>query len=244
MNTVGIDFFERQWDTYHAIVVHDLMEHQALFAACASTLETWLQRRRLSQPVAPPPAMVDLGCGDLTTLAPLLRRLPLGSYTGLDLTATVLPLAAATLGPTPYPTHWREGDLLKWATSGADNKTPIDILHSAFAIHHLNDEEKVTVLRGARQRIQPEGLFLWADVFRGAGESEAAAIARYSERVRREWTPLSEDQRQQTISHIGSLDHPADRLAIQSAAEASGWHWQWVWQGQHGSEALALLTPA
>ena len=156
MNAVGIDFFERQWATYHAIVVHDLMEHQALLAACASTLETWLQRRRLSQPVASPPAMVDLGCGDLTTLAPLLRHLPLGSYTGLDLTATVLPLAAATLGPVPYPTHWSEGDLLKWATSGADDNTPIDILHSAFAIHHLNDEEKVTVLRGARTRIHQE----------------------------------------------------------------------------------------
>jgi hypothetical protein len=241
---LGIDFFEQQWATYHAIVVHDLMEHQALFAACATALETWLQQRRLAQPTASAPTMVDLGCGDLTTLAPLLRRMPLGSYTGLDLTASVLPVAAATLGPVPYPTHWCAGDLLGWATSAAANTTPIDILHSAFAIHHLNDEAKETMLRGARERIHPEGLFLWADVFRGAGESEGAAIARYSKRVKGDWWPLTERQRQQTIAHIRSLDHPADRMEIQRAAEASGWHWQWLWQGEHDSEALALLTPA
>ena len=84
----------------------------------------------------------------------------------------MLPVAAATLGPVPYPTHWCAGDLLGWATSAAANKTPIDILHSAFAIHHLNDEAKETMLRGAPGRIHPEGLFLWADVFRGAVESE------------------------------------------------------------------------
>lgn len=81
-----MDVFEQQWATYHAIVVHDLMEHQALFAACAAALETWLQQRRLAQPMASAPTMVDLGCGDLTTLAPLLRRMPPGSYTGQDLT--------------------------------------------------------------------------------------------------------------------------------------------------------------
>ena len=48
-----------------------------------------------------PPRMVDLGCGDLALLAPLLRRLPLGSYTGLDLTAQVLPLAQQGLGDVP-----------------------------------------------------------------------------------------------------------------------------------------------
>lgn len=86
--------------------------------------------------------MVDLGCGDLALQAPLLRRLPLGSYTGLDLTPGVLPKAWAALGAVPYPTHWREGDLLSWASNGAEDGPAIDILHSSFAIHHLSDAEK------------------------------------------------------------------------------------------------------
>jgi trans-aconitate methyltransferase len=47
---------------------------------------------------APPPAWLDLGCGDLALLAPLLPRLPLGHHTGLDLAEAVLPLAQRTLG--------------------------------------------------------------------------------------------------------------------------------------------------
>ena len=49
--------------------------------------------------------MVDFGCGDLALLAPILRCLQLVEYTGLDLTAVVLPLAQQVLGPVPYTTH-------------------------------------------------------------------------------------------------------------------------------------------
>ena len=241
---MGMEFFERQWSTYHSIVANDLLEHRALRAATAAALTTWLNRRRHAHPSAPPPSMVDLGCGDLTSLAPVLRQLPLGSYTGLDLTATVLPVAAAAMGPLPYSTHWQEGDLLAWAQATVPGETPVDILHSAFAIHHLNDEEKGRFLSCVRQRLHLEGLFLWADVFRRPGESRAAYIDRYSVRVQQQWTPLSEEQKEQTLTHIRERDQPADSGAIQGVAEAAGWHWQWLWRGNQDSEALALLTPA
>ena len=103
-----MDFFAQQWASYRAVVGHDLMEHQAVAAATAAVLESWLAAR---EPGAAAPRMVDLGCGDLALLAPLLRRLPLGSYTGLDLTAQVLPLAQQALGDVPYPSQWIEGDM-------------------------------------------------------------------------------------------------------------------------------------
>ena len=106
-----MDLFERQWATYRAIVDHNLMEHREVAAATTAVLEDWLKQRPAD---APPPRMVDLGCGDLALLAPLLRRLPLGSYTGLDLAPPVLTLAKQSLGPVPYPTQWLEGDRLAW----------------------------------------------------------------------------------------------------------------------------------
>ncbi len=248
---VHIAFFERSWDTYHSIVAHDLMDHQALTSVSATALRAWLRNRPpAAQANGTGLAMVDLGCGDLSALAPLLRELPLGSYTGMDLTASVLPRASATLGPVPYPTHWEHSDLLSWAAAGDQQRktrhqqAEIDILHSAFAIHHLNDDDKEVFLRGARQRIAPNGLFLWADVFRRPGEAEAEANRRYCDRVFREWSPLSAEEKRQTTDHIQALDHPADRAAIQTVAEACGWQWQWLWQGHHDSEALAKLTPA
>jgi hypothetical protein len=233
-----MDLFSQQWATYRAVVGHDLMEHRAVAQATANALEGWLTQRSTT---APPPAMVDLGCGDLALLAPLLRRLPLGGYTGLDLTAALLPLAKKALGPMPYPCTWQEGDLLAWSQSEGP---AVDILHSAFAIHHLSDTEKTTFLRGARQRITADGLLLWADVFREPGEGLAAYRQRYSARIRQGWTALTAEQQSQVIDHLSSFDIPPERGAVETLAAASGWQWQWAWQGQHQAEALAVLTPA
>jgi ubiquinone/menaquinone biosynthesis C-methylase UbiE len=238
----SLALFDRQWATYRAVVRHNLMEHQALAAATAAALESWLaQRPSRASAVAAPPVMVDLGCGDLALLAPVLQRLPLGGYTGLDLTAAVLPLAKAALGPVPYPCTWQEGDLLAWSQSEG---APVDILHSAFAIHHLSHTEKATFLQAARRRIAPGGLVLWADVFRQPGEGLAAYRHRYSTRIHQGWRVLSAEQQGQVIDHLSSFDIPAERGAIESVAAAAGWHWRWAWQGQHRAEALAVLTPA
>ena len=238
-----MDFFERQWSSYRAIVEHDLMEHRAVAAATASALDSWLQARR---PDAPAPRMVDLGCGDLGLLAPLLRNLPLGAYTGLDLAAVVLPMAERALGPVPYATDWRVGNLLAWAQAPEGGDPPLespDILHSAFAIHHLSDAQKQAFLQGARRRINANGVFLWVDVFREPGETREAYIARYCQRIRSGWQPLSPDQQEQVIDHLSQCDIPADRAAIQASAEQAGWRWHWAWQGQHQAEAMAVLTP-
>jgi SAM-dependent methyltransferase len=213
-------------------------------AATAAALEAWLARRPAN---AAAPRLVDLGCGDLALLAPLLRRLPLGCYTGLDLTPAVLPLAEAALGPVPYPTHWQEGDLLAWAMAAAATdhaSAPVQIIHSAFAVHHLSDGQKTEFLTAARRRVASDGLLIWADVFREPGESLAAYRQRYSQRIRQGWGALRPEQQDQVIDHLSSFDIPAERVAIEAAAQAAGWHWHWAWQGQHRAEALAVLTPA
>jgi hypothetical protein len=232
-----MDLFAQQWATYRAVVSADLMEHQAVANATAAALEGWWAQRPAG---SPRPTLADLGCGDLALLAPLLQRLPLRSYTGLDLTPEVLPLAQAALGPVPYPTRWQQDDLLAWIQADGP---PIHLLHSAFAIHHLSDSEKTTFLRAARQRIAPGGLLIWADVFREPGEALAAYRERYCQRIRSGWSALSHKQQEQVITHLSSFDIPADRTAIAATAEAAGWHWHWAWNGQHHAEALAVLTP-
>ncbi len=243
-----MDFFQRQWSSYRAVVEHDLMEHRAVASATATALDSWLAARPAD---AAAPRLVDLGCGDLALLAPLLQRLPLGSYTGLDQAAVVLPMAQQALGSVPYATHWLEGDLLAWAQghldrgSGGGAAPPTtDILHSAFAIHHLDDPAKLTFLQAARTRMSPGALFIWVDVFREPGESREAYVARYTQRIQQGWPQLTAEQQEHVISHLSRFDIPADRAAIAAAAEAAGWRWHWAWQGAHQAEAMAVLQAA
>jgi SAM-dependent methyltransferase len=239
-----MELFERRWTSYRAVVEHDLMEHRGLAQATAAALQQWLDQRGEN---AERPTMLDLGCGDLALLATALRRLPLRRYVGLDLSADVLPLAQQALGEAPFSSHWQQGDLLAWAEASSHGEAWLeqpDILHSAFAIHHLSDPQKERFLKGARQQIAPGGVFLWADVFRAADEPLDAYLQRYQRRIEQGWEPLSTGAKAHVLEHMHQYDRPADRSVIQAIAEAAGWRWRWIWQGSHQAEALAVLHPA
>ena len=229
--------FDQQWQTYRTVLDHDSMEHQAVADATAGALWSWCdQRGELGTSVI----LVDLGCGDLAHLAPLFRSLPLRAYTGLDLAASVLPLAERQMGATEFPCYWVCGDLLEWAEEVAES--PVDLIHSAFAIHHLSDPGKIRFLKGARRRIDERGLLVWADVFQEANETREAYLSRYVARVR-QWPGLTEEQRNAVIDHMRQHDWPARREWIESVAADCGWSLTWAWRGQHRAEATALLRP-
>ena len=98
----SLSIFERSWQTYHLLVAHDLMQHHALGQALEQRLIAWLPEREAAG-LSSTLAMADLACGDLTTLAPLLRRLPLRELEAVDAAVGVLPQAAYGLHVVPAP---------------------------------------------------------------------------------------------------------------------------------------------
>lgn len=232
-----MSLFEQQWQTYRTVLDHDSMEHRAVADATAAAFRSWFDQRRDKLSSV---ALVDLGCGDLAHLAPLFRSLPLSSYIGLDLAASVLPLAERQMGQAGFPCHWIQGDLLDWAQEKAE--APVDLIHSAFAIHHLSDPDKVCFLKAARRRIADDGLFVWTDVFQKEHESRDHYLERYASRVQH-WPGLSGEQRDAVVDHMRRCDLPARRGWIESVAADSGWTWTWAWNGQHCAEAVGVLQP-
>ena len=95
-----MSLFEQQWQTYRTVLDHDSMVHKAVADAAVAAFWSWCDQRRDRDASA---ALVDLGCGDLAHLAPLYRSLPLSSYIGLDLTASVLPLAESRWDGQGFP---------------------------------------------------------------------------------------------------------------------------------------------
>jgi cyclopropane fatty-acyl-phospholipid synthase-like methyltransferase len=229
--------FEQQWQTYRTVLDHDSMEHNAVTEAAAVVFRSWCDQR---PDLATAADLVDLGCGDLAHLAPLFRSLPLRTYTGLDRAASVLHLAQRQMGKAGFPCHWICGDLLDWSQQEAEGS--VDLIHSAFAIHHLSDPEKVRFLEGARRRIADDGLMIWADVFQEEHESRVRYLERYVSRVR-QWPGLSGEQRDAVVAHMRQCDWPARRGWIESVAADCGWSLTWAWRGRHRAEALALLRP-
>jgi len=233
-----MDLFERQWQTYRSVVDNDWMEHGGITAATQEALETWFNQHPARHDSA---RLLDLGCGDLAHMAPVFRALPLGAYVGVDLTEQVLPMARAALGPTAFSVDFVHADLRAAVDAGDE---AFDLVHASLVLHHLPDDEKVAFLAALRPHLSPDGIVVWADVFREPGESRSDYVERYAVRIRRDWRAIDEDAREAIVTHMSTYDFPADREAIVKAAERAGWDWRWLWQGHYQAEAVALLTPA
>ncbi|MFZ0409154.1 MAG: class I SAM-dependent methyltransferase [Cyanobium sp.] len=242
-NVAGGDslrIFERSWQTYQQLVAHDLMEHHALGQAIERRLLAWLEERQAAG-LSSALAMADLACGDLTTLAPLLRRLPLRDLQAVDAAAGVLPQAAARLGPVPYPCRWRAMDLLLWSESAADHPSgPCDLITCLFGLHHLADADKWRFLELLPRQLAPGGRLLIGDLFRQPAESRQAYLARYRARVN-SWSVLEPASRQLVMDHMASSDYPAAGEQFAAMAESLGWQVRWLWHGSGRAEGLLEL---
>jgi 2-polyprenyl-3-methyl-5-hydroxy-6-metoxy-1,4-benzoquinol methylase len=182
--------------------------------------------------------MADLACGDLTTLAPLLRSLPLTAFMGLDAAATALPLARARMAGWAVPCQWVQDDLLHWAEQPGERYAVISCL---FGLHHLADPDKRRFLDRVGGRLADGGLLLIGDVFREPGEERQAYVQRYIRRIRQHWSSLETALQDHVVDHLVSSDDPAARDVFTAMAETAGWQCRWIWRGSHQAEALLAL---
>jgi 2-polyprenyl-3-methyl-5-hydroxy-6-metoxy-1,4-benzoquinol methylase len=232
----SLALFERSWRSYHRVVEGDLMEHAGLLRALAAHLDAFVRDWGTA-----PLRFADLACGDLTTLAPLLRALPLAAFTGVDAAATALELAQSRMQGWGVPCLWPQEDLLHWAQQRGERLAVITCL---FGLHHLADADKQRFLEAVAGRLAEGGVLLIGDVFREPGEQRQAYVQRYVRRIREQWTALETSLQNHVIDHLSSSDFPAQRDVFASMAERAGWHSRWIWNGTHRAEALLALRRA
>lgn len=229
----SLALFERSWQSYHRVVADDLMEHAGLQRAMADHLQAFVRDWGEA-----PVSMADLACGDLTTLEPLLRSLPLASFTGIDAAATALGLAQQRMAGWCVSCQWVQEDLLRWAEQPGERYAVISCL---YGLHHLDDPDKQRFLEQVAGRLAEGGLLLIGDVFREPGEERQAYLERYVRRIRQHWTSLERELQDHVVEHLQSSDYPAEREAFTAMAAAAGWRAAWIWRGSHQAEALLAL---
>jgi tRNA (cmo5U34)-methyltransferase len=155
---------------------------------------------------AGPLRVLDLGAGTGLFTAMLLERYPGAAIRLLDASQTMLEQARERFAGHPA-ISFALGDM-----ATADISGPWDLVISALAIHHLDDNAKQALFRRIHAGLRPGGLFvnaeqvlgptpeaesryarLWLEQVRAAGVPEAE-IAKAQERMRHDRCATVEDQ--------------------------------------------------
>lgn len=210
MNEPSAVRFFHVWDTYAKVVAGNYMFHREIGAGVKKALLERFGDRPFS--------VLDLGCGDAATFAPLLEGFALKSYRGVDLSEAALAIAARNLGRLSCPVELTQADM----TSQLTTASPQDVIYTSFALHHLPTGQKAEFFRQAAQKLAPGGLLLLADVVREEGESLADYHSRYCAWLRGSFDELDASEQDAICDHLVNNDLPEPWSILQAQATAAG----------------------
>jgi SAM-dependent methyltransferase len=210
MNEPAAIRFFHVWDTYAKVVAANYMFHKEIGEAVKSALRDRFGERPFS--------VLDLGCGDAATFAPLLEGFALTRYRGADLSEAALALAARNLSRLSCPIELVQAELMSELAAAR----PVDVIYISFALHHLSTERKAEFFSLAAKKLLPGGMLLLADVVRAEGQSLEAYHVAYCDWLRDSMATLDMGEKDAICDHLVNNDFPEPYSVLRAQADSAG----------------------
>jgi SAM-dependent methyltransferase len=193
---VGDQLFE-EWPVYEKLLIHDYMDHRAFFARLQAEVQLRFQQ---------PPAILDLGCGDLTPILPMLAAVPVQRYVGIDESDVALAIAGNRLAERGYSCRLIQGNLVE-ALEGIPG--PFDVVLASFSLHHLADRaDKLLTLMRSAKLLAGDGFFAMIDVFCEEAEPRDRYIERWIANAESRYRQLQPAEKALLYDHVRARDFP------------------------------------
>lgn len=215
------DNFFQSWTIYRKIVAANNMFHEQIYTDV----------KQLLQQQTDDFSLLDLGCGDAACLAPVLRDVAINAYTGVDLSAPALGLAAENLSALSCPIQLELNDLLSFMQQ---QQHQYDVIFSSFALHHLSHALKAQFFQAARQSLATHGVLLLIDTFREPNEALPNYLSAYCKWINNDWIGVSAEEKALACQHIIDNDIPETLADTEQLAEQAGFaqcqeisHYRW-----------------
>ncbi|WNV05205.1 class I SAM-dependent methyltransferase [Candidatus Methylospira mobilis] len=190
------------------------MFHREIYAA----LSVFFKERRSTGRNS----FLDAGCGDARFIPALLEAGGFRHYTGLDLSAVSLELAAQNL--TALEARGLSIRLLQMdMLSGLEAITEtFDTVFSSFALHHLTHEDKQEFFKRCFSVLNPGGLLVVVDTLRTETESREQYMDAIRIYAQNNWHCLEDAETEAALEHITTQDFPESFAALQVMADSAG----------------------
>lgn len=229
MSADPIHIFRKTWSTYQKVISNNFMFHREISIAVKQLLDTRTAPLRL----------LDLGCGDASHFAGILRPGQVAEYCGCDLYPYALDDARENLKPFGMPVNLLCRDMIAVLQEAPGQH--FDLVYCGYALHHLPIEGKRTFFGECRRTLREGGCIVLVDVMREPGQERPDYLDSYNRTVATQWDALSPEERDQVQEHIRNCDFPETPETIRELAQHAGltdvlrldkhtWHEAWRFQ--------------
>jgi len=228
---VGEKIFE-EWRVYEKLLTHDYMDHQSFFSEL---------QKRVHQQYPGPISILDLGCGDIAPILPLLQSVKLKRYVGVDESAGALAIAQQRLTELELPGVLVEGDILSSLESLQES---FDLVVASFSLHHFSDpQDKLRILQAIKRHLSDDGMFALIDVFCHEQERREEYLERWITHADRRYEALETEEKQLLFDHVRDRDNPVSEHRWQLLGKQAGLdRFEVVLRDQFGLNGLVTFS--
>jgi ubiquinone/menaquinone biosynthesis C-methylase UbiE len=200
-----------EWRAYEKLLSHDYMDHVLFFRRLEGEIQ-----QEFDHPVS----ILDLGCGDTSPIQPMLRKLAITQYSGVDQSETALSKAEGNMATLDIPCRLYAGDLLDTLHT-LDHH--FDVVLASFSFHHIETAEiKKQVLEACRRVLMPNGLLAIIDVFCDENETREQYLDRWVDMARENYVALNQAEMTCLVDHVRANDFPGTLSGYQSISRLAG----------------------
>jgi len=207
----SVILFNKNWQIYKKVIDANYMHHALFHDLIGEEISAMCEKGSIR--------FLDLGCGDASQLIDLLQEVDVETYVGYDLSDTALTIAKENFSFLDEKARFVEG---RMEVLLSEDDQMYDMIHTSFAVHHLDDELKAAMISMISERLAPGGIFIYVDVFRKHDMERAEYIHRYCDHMDQHWPLLTLDEKKSIRDHVTDYDFPSSVAFILDQARSSG----------------------
>lgn len=203
--------FNDNWADYQEAVTGNTLYHREMSA----TLRAFIKEKFGSTPIV----FVDAGCGDCSTVVPVLSEIVLTQFIGIDGAPDVLRLAEENCGPLNCNKSFICASMLD---AISDLPSAADIIYTSYAAHHLTYEEKIRFIQACQDKLNTNGCLIMVDGILNDNQTRDEWLDELESRMRKT-TTASEEEIKLRMEHPRADDFPESLRTFKDIAQTQGW---------------------
>lgn len=220
-------FFNQNWKKYQNSISHNTLYHKEMMAALTQFF---------AEKLPTPFSMVDVGCGDCSTIVPVLSQTNIATYVGIDAAPEVIQLAQQNM----QAIHCQKEFICDNMINAIKVIPQVDLIFESYAVHHLSTQQKFDFIQQAKGKLKSNGYLVMIDCVLRANQERHDWLNEIEDRIKTT-QQLSKEELAFHMDHIRNNDDPDSVQTFQAFAEKQQWKSFDVWVDK-GIFAFMIFT--